>query len=85
MIPENLIARYKLVDTGHQIGQSFLYNELIFRPDIEGYRDWLVMGCRIDGTPDDMINLYNPNTKQWARVGVELADLHFHTFMDLIK
>lgn len=73
-IPKNVIEKFQLQPTNEQIGESFYYNQRIFKSQISGLESIRFMECDPSGKPSKYIEIVNPKTKTAFTVTPEFMD-----------
>jgi hypothetical protein len=85
-IPESVIEKYQLIPSDHQIGESFMQNQLLFKSALAAFERVLFMECDFMGKPSAYINLFNADNKKSAAVTPEfLINAPVDTILDLVS
>jgi hypothetical protein len=70
-IPESIIEKYQLNPSHAQTGESFIYNQLLYKSSLPDYEQITIMECDLTGKPAKEICFYNKATKFWGAVTPE--------------
>ena len=69
-IPDAIIEKLQLRQTGEQVGASFNYNQRVFRSDIAGI-DVTLIECDLNGLPAKDVVWLDHKSKRYGTVTVE--------------
>jgi hypothetical protein len=74
-IPESIIEKYQLVPSGEQTGESFMYNQLLYKSNISVLNQIIFMECDMSGKPAKEVCFYNKRTKFWGAITPQLLEV----------
>lgn len=85
-IPASIIEKYQLTPSGEQMGQSFYFNQLLFRSGLPEFKDVVIMECDMDGRPSEYIHFYNKKTKRNGSITPEfMNDAPIETILKIVS
>jgi hypothetical protein len=74
-IPESIIEKYQLTPSGEQTGESFIYNQLLYKSNIPELKLIIFMECDLSGKPAKEVCFYNKKTKFWGAITPQLLNV----------